>query len=114
MKIIKYVCPKCGCTNVYPKPNETRRKIGVYCAECKSWINWVNFQTAQEIYENLEQRIRDNDKIAIKKITQRDGTTIVRCSKCKCLFYNSLMPRVTGQFDLINAKFCPECGRELL
>ena len=34
----------------------------------------------------------------------------MNCEKCGCLLYDSTSPKVEGQFDLVNAIYCPKCG----
>ena len=108
---MEYICPECGHNKVYVKPNG--RRMGVYCADCNTWITWCTYKIAQSIYEEMKSQPL-NDKVALRKIAKRTGITTMRCSKCDCLLYNSSFPKVLGQFDLVNARFCPTCGRELL
>lgn len=106
-----YKCKKCGCNKVYAKPSS--RRIGIYCSNCDTWICWTTYQKMRELYK--EKSLENlNDKVTLKKITKYGGITTMRCSNCECLLYNSCMPKVQGQFDLVNAKFCPKCGRVLL
>lgn len=105
-----YRCPKCGGDRVYAKPSS--RRIGLYCAKCQSWICWVTYSKMCDIYKRGDES--HDDRVSKKKILKRSGITTMRCSKCDCLLYNSCKPKVQGQFDLVNAKFCPKCGRELL
>jgi hypothetical protein len=109
--MINYKCPKCGCEKVYAKPNG--RRMGVYCSDCNAWICWTTYKKMNDIYKNLDVE-NLNDKIAIRKILKRSGVTKMTCSKCQCLLYNSCFPKIEGQFDLVNANFCPRCGRKLI
>lgn len=106
-----YVCPKCESERVYVKPNG--RRMGVYCADCNTWIAWTTYRNALKLYGEIEEQ-NLNDDISIRRITKRKGNTKMTCSKCGCLLYNSDFPKVLGQFNLVNAKFCPDCGRELI
>ena len=106
-----YECQKCGCTDVYAKPSG--RRIGLYCNDCNTWICWTTYAKMRDIYKTKDES-ELNDKVALKKIFKRSGITTMRCSKCDCLLYNSCKPKAQGQFNLVNAKFCPKCGRELL
>ena len=38
------------------------------------------------------------------------GDVELRCPICKSLLYDSYFPKPQGQYNLINAKYCPECG----
>lgn len=109
--MLEYKCSKCGCEKVYAKPQG--RRMGVYCSDCNSWICWTTYKKMTEIYKNIDEESL-NDKVAIRKIFKRSGVTRMTCSKCQCLLYNSNYPKVVGQFDLVDAKFCPKCGRELI
>ena len=106
-----FECPKCGSHKVYAKPKN--RRMGVYCAECNTWITWTTYSHMQEIYHNLEaEDLPDN--ISLRHIRKRSGVTTMKCSKCGCLLYDSSQPKIMGQFDLVNANYCPNCGKELI
>lgn len=105
-----YKCPKCGHNEVYTKPNG--RRIGVYCSDCDSWICWITYSKMIELYKSKQYKL--SDKVAFRKIFKRNGTTTMRCSNCDCLLYNSCKPRPQGQFNLVNAKACPNCERKLI
>lgn len=66
-----------------------------------------------ELYKQIKQDDL-NDAVAIRRIYKRSGVTRMNCGYCDCLLYCSLEPKITGQFDLVNAKFCPSCGRKLI
>ena len=66
-----------------------------------------------ELYKKIKQEDL-NDSVAIRRIYKRSGVTRMNCGYCDCLLYCSLEPKITGQFDLVNAKFCPSCGRKLI
>lgn len=106
-----YKCPDCGSKKVYSKPQG--RRMGVYCADCNRWIAWTTYHGMTEIYKEIESQDL-NDKVAMRKMYKRSGTLRMTCSKCGCLLYNSNYPKVEGQFDLVNALYCPRCGRQLI
>lgn len=108
---MNYKCQECGCEKVYAKPSG--RRMGVYCSNCNSWICWTTYSKMTELYKKIEEQDL-NDNVAIRKIFKRSGVTRMNCSKCGCLLYNSCYSSPEGQFDLVNAKFCPNCGRELI
>lgn len=87
--------------------------MAIYCSACDTWICWSSYPETRDIYKNKDELISD-DKFALKKFFKRNGITTMRCSKCNCLLYDSCKPKVQSQFNLVNAKFCPKCGRELL
>ena len=67
----------------------------------------------KELYEEVCKKMSEEKKKKVKKrIVRYSGNTIVKCSQCGCLLYRSNAPKPEGQFDLINAVFCPQCGRE--
>lgn len=109
--MIEYECKKCGCKNVYAIPNG--RRMGVYCADCNEWICWTTYKNMVEIYKNIDES-KLNDSVAMRRIYKRSGLTTMRCSKCNCLLYNSSNTGIKGQFNLVNAKYCPNCGRKLI
>ena len=108
---MEFVCPNCGQTRVYVKPSG--RRMSVHCADCNTWITWTTYRNAVKIYDNLQEE-NLNDAVSVRKILKRKSNTKMTCSKCGCLLYNSDFPKVLGQYNLVNAKFCPECGRELI
>ena len=108
---MNYKCKNCGCEKVYAKPQG--RRMGVYCAECNSWIAWTTYTKMKEIYKQIGSDDL-NDHVSMRHIQKYGGATTMKCSKCDCLLYNSCEPRVRCQFDLVNAKYCPNCGRELI
>lgn len=82
--------------------------------ECKSLVRWLNSKI--EVRDAYEQLI-DKESIvgrAIKKIIKYGRTTTIRCEKCNCLLYSSNADPPAGQFDLIDASFCPNCGAEFV
>ena len=105
-----YTC-KCGCNDTYVQPKG--RRFGVYCSKCDSWIEWITYSKANELFKKNDTSFLD-DTVATRKIFKKSGITTMRCSKCDCLLYNSCKSKIEGQFDLVNAKFCPKCGREFI
>ena len=108
---MEYKCPNCGCERVYAIPKGARQ--GVYCADCNKWICWTTFRKMKEIHANLDSDDL-NDDVSLRKITKKNKITKMSCEKCGCLLYNSNYPKVEGQFDLVNAIYCPKCGRKLI
>ena len=108
---MKYKCKECGSEKVYAKPSG--RRMAVYCSDCNSWICWTTYKKMIEIYKKLEEQDLP-DNVAIRRIYKRSGITRMNCSKYNCLLYSSCYNSPEGQYDLVNAKYCPECGRELI
>jgi predicted RNA-binding Zn-ribbon protein involved in translation (DUF1610 family) len=106
-----YTCPKCGHDKVYAKPQG--RRMGVYCAKCNSWVCWTTYKKALAIYQAI--KVEDlNDNITMRKFSRPGGVVTMSCAKCGALLHNAAFPKVLGQFDLVNAKYCPVCGREII
>ena len=87
--------------------------MGIYCAQCHEWIARTTYKNMLEHYNRMEKE-GVADTVALRKIRKRSGTTTMRCGSCGCLLYSSLFPRVQGQFNLLHAEYCPECGKKLL
>lgn len=99
----------CNHTNYYAKPSG--RRIGVYCTDCNTWICWTTYSKMCELYEHKENELID-DSTAYKRISKSKNRVItMQCSKCDCPLYDSSKPRIQYRFDLVNANFCPKCGR---
>ena len=108
----KFVCERCGSKAL--KVLHVNSRTGLYCMECKSLVRWLNSKI--EVRDAYEQLI-DKESIvgrAIKKIIKYGRTTTIRCEKCNCLLYSSNADPPAGQFDLIDASFCPNCGAEFV
>lgn len=110
-RIKNFKCQECGCENVYVKPSG--RRMSVYCSDCNAWICFTTYKKMLEIYKAIEEE-NLNDNVSLRKIYKRSGITWMNCSKCDCLLYSSLQSKILGQFDLVNASYCPKCGRKLI
>lgn len=108
----KYKCGKCGSLNVCVKLSGKR--AGLYCADCGAWIEWLSYSNTKHAYKYLRDSGLIPENAAIKQVGKFQGSMIVYCSECKCQLSHSSAPRPTGQFDLIDAKFCPKCGKEFV
>lgn len=53
-----------------------------------------------------------NEDESTRYVRRYSNVSIMTCRKCGCLLYRSNAQKPEGQFDLINAKYCPECGRK--
>lgn len=60
-------------------------------------------------------------KTDVVKLKENESTRFIRryrnvsnmtCRLCGCLLYRSDAKKPEGQFDLINAKYCPQCGKK--
>lgn len=105
-------CKNCKSNKYYAKPSG--RKIGLYCADCNTWISWITYSDICKIYEDKENELLD-DNVAFKRISKsKKRVTTMQCSQCGCPLYDSSKPRVQYRFNLVNAKFCPKCGRQFI
>lgn len=110
--MIKNVCEKCGSKNLKVKQSNT--KTGLYCSDCGALVQWLKRKV--DIREAYNILLNNNDVRgkAIKKVVKYGRTTTIRCEKCNCLLFTSSVGVPYGQFDLIDAKFCPNCGVEFV
>jgi DNA-directed RNA polymerase subunit RPC12/RpoP len=107
----KYICRKCGSENVEIK--QAGKQTGAYCKDCKAWIKWLNNKEIKEIYAHIKELTGGNGKAFRTFIKRKGGITIIKCSNCNCQLFNSDAPEPVGQFNLLNASYCPKCGAEL-
>ena len=65
--MVEEKCRRCGCSDTYLA--EKGRHIGVYCANCNSWIKWTsknNYESFKQnentlgALENIELQLNDN------------------------------------------------------
>lgn len=105
------VCPKCGCTEQEIKL--TKRSFGVYCKSCGYRIASVSKQRDFN-KDNRKLVAEAGDRYATKKIRKIGDNTVITCDICGCLLHSSRLPPPEGQFDLLDAAFCPMCGNEFL
>ena len=108
---MKFKCSKCECTEVHIR--QAGKHTGLYCSKCNAWIKWLSKPEVKEAYEYIKKSY-DDKKVSFRTFHKRNGATVIRCSECGCQLYHSNMPKPQGQFDLIDAKFCPLCGLELI
>ncbi|MGN0394922.1 MAG: hypothetical protein ACI4EF_06130 [Coprococcus sp.] len=105
-------CTQCQSNEYYAKPSGKR--IGIYCANCDGWIRWIKYSDYLKIYaDKLNEPMKDNE--ALKKIYKSPRRIVtMHCSECGCPLYDSSKPPVKFRFNLVNAKFCPKCGRKFI
>lgn len=106
-----YVCKKCNSENV--EIRQSGKLTGAYCKDCNAWIQWLDQKDIKVLYKYIKEKFGGNGKAFRSFIKRKNGTVIIKCSNCKCQFFNSDAPEPIGQFNLKNAKFCPKCGVEL-
>lgn len=87
--------------------------MDVYCSDCNTWICKTTHRKGIDIYRkiNLDDL---NENVTMRKFSRAGGALRMTCAKCGTLLFNGAFPRVEGQFDLVNANYCPVCGRELI
>lgn len=105
----EYKCPKCNCKKIYVK--QTALHAGIYCSNCNAWIKWANFAELKKITNQISENI-DDENMCIKTFHKYGGVMKMRCSFCNILLYSSDAEPTAGQFSLVNAKFCPNCGKK--
>jgi len=108
---MEYICRQCGCKKAYALPKNNR--FGVYCAECNAWITWTTYNGMRELMGELDENDL-NDNLSPRYIKKYGQIITMKCKKCGCLLYDSSHPKSDGQFNLVNASYCPNCGRKLI
>lgn len=105
------VCKKCKSSNY--EIRQAKTKTGAYCKDCGAWIKWVKNEERNSYYKEELSKPGNENKVA-RSYFKKGGITRIKCGRCKCQLYNSNAPEPIGQFNLVDAKFCPQCGAELL
>ena len=109
---MQWECHKCGSEKLLVRQREHR--TGIYCRECGAWIQWIDYRDAMRVYDTLKKKGIIPENAVYKRVGKFKGNMVVRCSECKCQLYHSGAPAPIGQFDLIDASYCPKCGKEFL
>lgn len=104
-------CKKCNSENIIIKQANTM--TGAYCSDCGAWIKWLKGNELNEFYKNELSKPENREKVS-RNFFKQKGMTIIKCGNCKCQLFHSNAPEPIGQFNLINANFCPQCGAELI
>ena len=108
-----YVCKNCGCNRAFARPTSDN-KHGVYCANCGERITYTTYNGMLEINERYRLTLKKSDKYALRNFRRYQNSIRMTCSNCGALLYNSSFPKIKGQFNLVNASYCPNCGKELI
>lgn len=106
-----YSCRKCNSENIQIR--QAHKRTGLYCKDCGAWIQWVTYREAQRMHDHLKKKGFADNK-AFKRVCRSGTHTIIRCSECDTQLYHTNAPAPVGQFDLIDAVFCPKCGKEFV
>ena len=105
------VCPRCGSKEQTVKL--TKKSIGIYCKNCG--LRMASASKQRELNQNNKVLVGEaGDRYATKRIRKYGNNTIITCDICGCLLHSSKFPPPEGQFDLVDASFCPACGNEFL
>lgn len=105
------LCKKCGRNNF--EVRQANSKTGLYCKDCGAWNKWLSNKERNEYYKEEMAKSMNRGKVA-RSFTKRGEISIIKCGSCGCQLYNSKAPNPIGQFNLLYAKFCPQCGIEFL
>ena len=109
---MEWKCKKCNSEKL--KVLQSGDRTGVYSAECGAWVRWLKRKVdVREAYSHIIQEEDIRGK-AVKRIVKYGRLTTIRCEKCDCLLYSSNVGAPLGQFDLIDASYCPKCGVEFI
>lgn len=106
-----FECKKCGSEYIGVKTIEGKAKI--YCKDCGAFIKNIDYKELNAVFRYMKRYGYDDGK-TFKNISNRNGYSLLRCANCGCQLYRTGAPRPVGQFDLLDAKFCPQCGREFV
>jgi len=92
------------------KIRQNNYKTSLYCGDCGSFIGFVkSVKEINEIQSEIKKEIDSREHVCRKFVKNKIGLFIT-CPKCGCQLYSSNAPEIIGQFNLIDAKFCPGCG----
>ena len=107
-----FKCPNCDSLELVVL--RTNKKTGLFCTKCGTRVRWLN--SNKEISEAYQRTIQPEEVRgkAIKMIVKFGRITNIKCEKCGCLLYSSGAEKPLGQFDLIGANYCPQCGSEFV
>jgi len=95
-------CTKCGCETI----NVTRDSRGLasaFCSECGAFIKKMSTNEAFDFYEN---KLKTMQEVPVEKVDKP------MCKYCTER-YAIVSPYATIRPTVIDAKYCPMCGREL-
>lgn len=106
-----FECKKCGSERIGVKTLEGKAQI--YCRDCGAFIQHVEYKNLSAVFKYMKRYGYDEGK-TFKRIVKRNGCYLVRCGNCSCQLYRTGSQAPDGQFDLLDAKFCPQCGAEFI
>ena len=107
-----FTCPKCGSTSFDLK--QAGRYTEIVCRDCGTFIRYLrNGNDIKRAFEMLRKEGRD---MRAQKIIKKIGDVVtVRCDVCNTILYSSALPPVPrGQYDVLKANYCPNCGKEFV
>lgn len=107
----EFKCPKCKETA--PTLRQMGTKIGVYCKNCGKWLFWVNDRYEMRKVKKAILDSQSDDK-AWRDFSYRKDGIVVSCGECNSMLYDDRQPAPGRYFNLKNAKFCPNCGKEFI
>lgn len=105
-------CRLCGSEHL--ELRVVRNRTAIYCASCGKFNRWV---TSTGEIKRLYSHLAEKGLIEHKgfKVFARFGDNVtIRCGECGCHLYATKAGEPEGQFDLINAAYCPQCGIEFI
>ena len=105
---MNYVCKKCGSRKVIIAQRGVR--TSVRCGNCAAFICFIKeVSDIMEVQNELLKRNADRDVVA-KQFVKNQFGTFIYCPECKCQLFGSNAPDPIGQFNLVDAEYCPKCG----
>lgn len=107
----RYICKKCGSERL--TLYRDGQLIGLRCLQCDSWVMWTSRGKIKEDYKYIKQ-FPENDNIQMVNFTAKFGHKVAKCGNCRCTLYEVGAPRPIYQFNLVEALYCPKCGKQLI
>ena len=105
-------CGYCGSQNL--ELRIVRGRTAIYCMSCGKFQRWVyNTGDIKRLYSHLAEKGLIEHK-GFKVFAKFGGNVTIRCGECGCHLYATKAKEPEGQFNLINAAYCPQCGIEFI
>lgn len=104
-------CPRCNSRKI-----EYFLRGGHPAVRCYSCHYFLGRLSKPDEASLLADHMIDDGAVgtAYRNIYTTDYGTMIRCSVCGCMLHESWHKSPKGQFDLIEAEYCPKCGSKFL
>lgn len=111
----KMICAKCGSRRIKVEWDEDRN-VCVVCKDCGHIIRKIKTIDEQTRIENLirTERLEDDEAYIIVR-NDCFGNIVGKCSSCRNLLFNrGNLPFKYAAFNLMDANYCPNCGKKFI